>query len=77
MLAVRTGEEGPRRTRVARRTDLGGWEGRRLIGVGCPWWCAGGQSAQWRQIGGEAASVRGDVGEQQDTGGVLEEVEAG
>jgi hypothetical protein len=36
MPAARTGEEGARRTRVVRQTDLGGWEGRRLTGVGCP-----------------------------------------
>jgi hypothetical protein len=64
MPAARTGEEGARRTRVVRQTDLGGWEGRWLTGVGCPWWRAGGRSAQWWQTGGEATGVGGDVGEQ-------------
>jgi hypothetical protein len=77
MPAARTGEEGARRTRVARWTDLVGWEGRRLTGVGCPRRRAGGQSAQRWQTRGEAAGVGGDVGEQQDTSGVLEEVAAG
>jgi hypothetical protein len=48
MPVVRTGEEGARRTKAAQQTDLGGWEGRRLTGVGCPRWRVGGQSAQRR-----------------------------
>jgi hypothetical protein len=56
MPAARTGEEGARRTRVVRQTNLGGWEGRRLTGVGYLWWRAGGQSAQWWQTGGEATA---------------------
>jgi hypothetical protein len=37
----------------------------------------GGRSAQRRQTGGEATGIGGDIGEQQDAGGVLEEVAAG
>jgi hypothetical protein len=77
MPVVRIGEEGARRTRAAWQTDLGGWEGRRLTRVGCPWWRVGGRSAQWWQTRGEIAGVGGDGGEQQDVGGVLEEVAAG
>jgi hypothetical protein len=63
MPAARTGDEGARRTRAARWTDLGGWEGTRLTGVGCPWWRASDQSAQRWQTGGEVAGTGGDVGE--------------
>jgi hypothetical protein len=71
---VRRGLGGP-----GRRDGLiwGGWEGRRLTGVGCPWRRAGGRSAQRWQTGGEVAGTRGDVGELQDVGGVLEEVAVG
>jgi hypothetical protein len=77
MLTARTGEEGARRTRATRRTDLGGWDGRKLTGVGCPRRRAGDRSAQRWQTEGEVAGAGGDVGEQQDADGVLEEVAAG
>jgi hypothetical protein len=77
MPTVRTSEEDARRTRAAQQTDLGAWDGRRLTGFGCPWRCAGGRSAQRRQTGGEVVGTGGDVGEQQDTSGVLEEVVVG
>jgi hypothetical protein len=77
MPVARIGEEGARRTRAARWTDLGGWEGRRLTEVGCPRRRAGSRSAQWRQTRGEVAGAGGDVGEQQDVDRVLEEVAVG
>jgi hypothetical protein len=77
MPTARTGEEGFRRTRAARRTNLGGWEERRLTGVGCPRWRVSGRSAQRWQTGGDVVVVGGEVSEQQDVGGVLEEVAAG
>jgi catechol 2,3-dioxygenase-like lactoylglutathione lyase family enzyme len=59
MPTARTSEEGARRTRTMRRTDLGGWEGRRLTGVGYPRRRAGGWSAQRRQTRGEVAGAEG------------------
>jgi hypothetical protein len=56
------------------RLIWGGWEGKRLTGVGCPRWRVGDRSAQRRQIEGEVVGVGGDVGEQQDASGVPEEV---
>jgi hypothetical protein len=72
---MRRGLGGPEQ--CSRLIGGGGWEGRRLTEVGCPRRRAGDQSAQRRQTGGEVAGVGGDVGEQPDTGGVLEDVAAG